>query len=110
MINSAQNYPLSQILGTEQHVKYIIPKYQREYIWGKEEWEFLFNDLSDNENGYFLGTIICIPLQRENTFNIQRLELVDGQQRLTTLSIIYAAIYDKLNSFNRNDEDFIAKK
>lgn len=110
MINSAQHYPLTQILGTEQYIKYEIPKYQREYIWSREDWEFLFDDLTDNENGYFLGSIICIPKQRENAFDVQKLEIIDGQQRLTTLSLLYAAIYEALNSLDRDDDDFITTK
>ena len=36
------------------------PKYQREYTWGEEQWENLFDDLVENDTGYFLGSIICI--------------------------------------------------
>jgi len=74
-------------------VKYVIPKYQREYIWNKENWEELLNDI-DEGDGHFIGSIICVnrgadALQPE-------LELVDGQQRLTTISLLFCAIYGLL--------------
>ena len=56
-----------------------IPEYQRPYVWKKEHWEALFTDITDNELGYFIGAIICVC--KENN----RFDVVDGQQRLTTL-------------------------
>ena len=55
-INSitSNRYPLSQLLDPDSTVVYTIPKYQREYIWGTKQWEELFNDLIENDNGYFL--------------------------------------------------------
>ncbi|HPW37674.1 MAG TPA: DUF262 domain-containing protein, partial [Syntrophorhabdus sp.] len=60
MIQSVNNYPVSQLLDIEANVVYSVPKYQREYTWGKTEWEELFDDMRTNEEGYFLGSIICI--------------------------------------------------
>ena len=97
MIKSAQNYPISQLFDIESNWVYQIPKYQREYTWQKYQWEALFDDLLDNDVGYYLGSIICIN-QTNDTFEIQLLELVDGQQRLITLSLLLAAIYYMLNS------------
>ena len=74
-----------------------IPKYQREYTWGSREWEALFDDLTENDDGYFLGSIICIN-SATDTINAPKFEVVDGQQRLTTLSLFLAALYTTLNS------------
>ena len=76
---------------------YVIPRYQREYTWGKNQWDTLFNDLLANDPGYFLGSIICIN-QSTDSLLIPQLELVDGQQRLLTLSLLFASLYDALNN------------
>jgi uncharacterized protein with ParB-like and HNH nuclease domain len=83
-----------QIQGNLEH--YHVPKYQREYTWGKNEWEQLLNDIDENEAGYFMGSIICIDDNYELGPGVSRIyELVDGQQRLTTLSIFLMSIYCK---------------
>lgn len=92
MIKSVYNYPVSTLLDIESGVVYAIPRYQREYTWSRAQWDALFEDLLDNELHYFLGSIICIN-QSQDALTMQSLELVDGQQRMTTLSLLLAAIY-----------------
>ncbi|MHC1757051.1 MAG: DUF262 domain-containing protein [Methanosarcina sp.] len=96
MIKSVNNYPISQLFDIEANVVYAVPRYQREYTWGKWEWEKLFYDIFENDSGYFLGSIICIN-QSPDALLTQQLEVVDGQQRITTLSLLFAAIYSRLN-------------
>ena len=93
MIKSVYNYPVSTLLDIESGVIYAIPRYQREYTWTRAQWDALFDDLLDNEANYFLGSIICIN-QSQDALSVQSLELVDGQQRMTTLSLLLAAIYE----------------
>ena len=109
MIQNAEIYQISDIFGIDRRVKYVVPKYQREYIWGKEQWENLFNDLLDNEEGYFLGSIICIDTGTD-ALGIRPLETIDGQQRLTTISLLFASIYDRFLEESRTDDDFITEK
>lgn len=92
MIKSVYNYPVSTLLDMESGVVYAIPRYQREYTWSRAQWDALFDDLLENEPNYFLGSIICIN-QSQDALSVQSLELVDGQQRMTTLSLLLAAIY-----------------
>lgn len=70
--------------------RYFIPKYQRPYSWTKDNAEQLvddiFNSFESNEKEYFIGSLICIK-NEDNTF-----EIVDGQQRLTTISLILAQL------------------
>ena len=87
MIKSAANYPISSILDTEAKVRFAVPRYQREYVWKKTNWEDLFDDIHTNPPGHFLGSIICIN-RSDDVCQIQEVELVDGQQRLTTLSLL----------------------
>ena len=104
MIKSADNYPISQLFDIEAGVVYVVPRYQREYTWGKSQWESLFDDVLDNDPGYFLGSIICIN-QSTDALSVQKLELVDGQQRLTTLSLLFASVYHALKSHETDLDD-----
>ena len=104
MIKSVNNYPVSQLFDIEAGVVYAIPCYQREYTWSKAQWESLFDDVEENDPGYFLGSIICIN-QTTDTLAVQRLEVVDGQQRLTTLSLLFAALYQSLKLHEKDLDD-----
>jgi uncharacterized protein with ParB-like and HNH nuclease domain len=96
MIKSVNNYPVSQLFDIDAGVVYAIPRYQREYTWGISHLENLFDDILENNSGYFLGSIICIN-QATDVFEYpQKLELVDGQQRLTTLSLLFVAVHHAL--------------
>jgi uncharacterized protein with ParB-like and HNH nuclease domain len=48
MIKSVFNYPVSTLLDIESNLVYRIPRYQREYTWGKNQWDALFDDLLEN--------------------------------------------------------------
>lgn len=72
-----------------------IPFFQRGYVWNDQNWEELFDDLleaSENSTSHFLGSIIL----KSYTVTGQPSKhiIIDGQQRLTTLSILLKAIYD----------------
>lgn len=102
---NVNKYPISQMLDPESKIIFEIPKYQREYIWGTRQWEQLFDDLIENSDGYFLGSIICINTTQDS-INSPKFEVVDGQQRLTTISIFMTALYSELNElYNDLDED-----
>ena len=73
-----------------------IPYFQRPYVWGEKNWEDLFDNLIDEKQSHFLGSII---LKRIHTVSgqIERFSVIDGQQRLTTLTILLKACYDNLD-------------
>lgn len=99
MINNVNKYPISQLFDPDANLIFEIPKYQREYTWATWQWEALFEDLTDNDKGYFLGSIICIDTTAD-PINAPKREVIDGQQRLTTLSIFFAAIHDALCQYS----------
>ena len=73
--------------------RFKVPAYQRSYAWEKEHVDALLEDIHEairsKENEYFLGSLVVTgPIG-------QRYEVVDGQQRLTTVSLLVAAIKDK---------------
>ncbi|ODS35208.1 MAG: hypothetical protein A7316_10720 [Candidatus Altiarchaeales archaeon WOR_SM1_86-2] len=82
--------------GTDK--QFVIPVYQRNYDWKKEHCEQLFNDLVDvcknNFRSHFLGSIVSIyNFEGEGKEYL----IIDGQQRITTLSLLLLAIYNLLN-------------
>lgn len=105
MISNVKDYPVSSYFNPDQPLRFFIPKYQREYVWGKGNWEALFNDLEDTPTGHFLGSIICVNNQSD-ALQGSLLELIDGQQRFTTICLLFCALYKKLKSFPDPDEDF----
>lgn len=71
--------------------EYIIPIYQRNYAWSKEEIEQLLDDINDINRKYYLGSLIVNEMERN------RFEVIDGQQRLTTLFLLLSYLkYDSI--------------
>jgi uncharacterized protein with ParB-like and HNH nuclease domain len=95
MIQNTDNKALSELFSSDNKISYHIPKYQREYVWGKWNWESLFDDIEESHGGHFLGSIICINTETDS-HKPADLELVDGQQRMTTITLYYLAIYKYL--------------
>ena len=70
-----------------------VPLYQREYSWNLEQVSDLYYDISDSENdGHFLGSLLLFQ-----TDNLKKMEIVDGQQRMTTLFLLLFSILKSLN-------------
>lgn len=82
-----------------------IPFFQRAYVWGQDEWQQLYDDLLDSFNTkkeHFLGSIILKQLSTQAGEGSRR-SLIDGQQRLTTFSILIKSLYDKLADDDKHD-------
>lgn len=62
IINSANDYYLRDLLNPDSLLKYVIPKYQREYSWRKPQWAALYDDIMGESGSkpHFLGTVIAI--------------------------------------------------
>lgn len=102
-INSinVSKHPISQIFDVDSKSIYEIPKYQREYVWGPGNLEALYDDLYNNDEGHFLGSIICINSTKDSLSEL-KFEVVDGQQRLTTICLFLSALFHVLGSFKEN--------
>jgi len=104
------------IEGNQWH--YHIPRFQREYVWGKYNWSKLLEDIYENEPGHYMGSVICVHESGEITPGQELVyEVVDGQQRMTTLSILISAIYSKFanevlynNPSLKEKDDYIIKR
>lgn len=100
-------YPVKKIFSND--FDFVIPSYQRPYAWTTEEAGELFTDLMDfmesqgEEEAYFLGSIVLIKEEGK-----PYAEVIDGQQRLTTLTILVAIIAEHLEgSMKENFELYI---
>lgn len=73
---------------------YRVPPYQRDYAWGEEQWEDLWNDIMEMHGNpsehHYMGAIVVEPK------NDREFKIIDGQQRLATLSILAIAVINKL--------------
>lgn len=103
MIKEAKARPVSKILGSGKRL--IIPPFQRDYKWTPKQVKQLIQDVCDdvkwdanNFNPYYVGAIVSCPLENPK----EDFEILDGQQRLTTISIVLATLRrilkHKLNS------------
>ena len=101
MIIDTKQKQISEIFPNDRDLIYEIPKYQRKYTWGANEWEMLFNDVIENDDGYFLGSTICVA-KPGSIFDAITSEVIDGQQRMTSISILLAVLYSKIA--NHKDE------
>lgn len=83
---------------------FVIPVYQRAYSWGKDQWNAFLNDLLEQiegNNNYFYGNILLETVKKDIKY-----EIIDGQQRITTLTIFIRSI---LNVLSRRKSEEILK-
>jgi len=84
---------------------YRVPTFQRDYSWNEENWEDLWQDIlglhNDPESSHYMGALV---LQSSGTSD-KEFTIIDGQQRLATLSIIAIAVIEKIKRLvEREDE------
>ena len=79
------------------NVQFVIPVYQRNYDWSNNECKELLHDIITVENEdrgtHFIGSIVFIHEGTYSTSEVKELVIIDGQQRLTTINILYVALY-----------------
>lgn len=81
---------------------YKVPDFQRDYSWQEEHWEDLWQDilvLTENDSSHYMGAIV---LQNSETSD-KDFTIIDGQQRLATLSIIVIAVISKIQNLIDRD-------
>ena len=89
---------------------YCVPVYQRPYSWDKEQVDVLLADLyqaykEDKNSGYYIGNIIVHDNNEKINGNIIKFEIVDGQQRITTLSLVLLALLCVSKKFGFKESD-----
>lgn len=102
MAFEAHQQQISFLLGKKV---YSIPRNQRKYVWGTDNWKNLLGDLDflqDSGKYHFLGSIVLNTLHNPNNDDIEYYEIVDGQQRITTIILILIVI---AQIFKERNED-----
>ncbi len=100
---------LLDFIGKSQEKQFVIPVYQRVYSWGKEHCKQLWDDIiktggNDQIEGHFIGSIVFVHDGLYST-NHNELLIIDGQQRLTTITLLFIALRDRLN----DEDEFLEK-
>ena len=93
---------LSQLFSSTNEL-FVIPAYQRRYTWKEKQLGQLFDDihLLRSDDTHLLGSVVCLTYG--HTPGINPLELVDGQQRITTLSIFLKVLQNKYLELGNNE-------
>lgn len=98
---SPETKKVSEIFSiTSSHI-YEIPIYQRNYSWGTTQIETLIDDINNESKNYYIGNLLV------NHKNDDVSEIVDGQQRLTTIALILIAIYETASVLGDSFKDKI---
>lgn len=90
---------LLRFFEENQNNQFVIPIYQRVYSWEKEQCEQLWDDIikiggNDKMNGHFIGSILYV---RDGNTHSSPLLIIDGQQRLTTITLLLIALRNHSN-------------
>lgn len=79
------------------NVQFVIPVYQRNYDWKNAECNELLRDIigveTENRGTHFIGSIVFVHEGTYSTNEVKELVIIDGQQRLTTINILYVVLY-----------------
>ena len=100
--------------------QYLIPFFQRFYSWDKKHWKRILDDLDAlvemrRDAGHFLGPLVCTPTEHVPG-EVTPYQLIDGQQRLTTLTLMLCALRELSREEGLNDlaeeieEDYLVHK
>ena len=129
---------IRQLFGNMQGKKFIIPDFQRPYMWDEERCETLWNDIKEFHEdelrkfkdakadfdyfaqkglNYFLGTIVSYSGEQGNDENDEKdaenPKIIDGQQRISSFFLLLRALYSTLeedSSVNKEDKDDVQKE
>ncbi len=105
----AEAMKLLDFIGKSQERQFVVPIYQRVYSWEKEQCKQLWDDIiktggNDQIKGHFIGSIVFVH-DGIYTTGHNKLLIIDGQQRLTTITLLLTALRDHLS----DEDEFLEK-
>ncbi len=108
----AKEATLLEFFEQNQTNQFVIPIYQRLYSWKKEQCKQLWDDIikiggNDKMNGHFIGSILYV---RDDNTHSSPLLIIDGQQRLTTITLLLIALRNHLSDEVKILEKFSREK
>ncbi|MEA2019348.1 MAG: DUF262 domain-containing HNH endonuclease family protein [Campylobacterota bacterium] len=102
----------------EGNIQFVIPFFQRGYAWKKEQWQQLFDDINDEiinelvegddyrDYEHFFSSIVVMQ-KNNNELGLQKFDIIDGQQRITTIYIILSVIQKLLLERSQEQNDIV---
>lgn len=112
----ADSFPVAKVFSNGGDIHFRLPYFQREYAWERENWQTLFNDIEDLYGLYgdnqkvehFMGSLVVI---QEGAVHgtVPVFKLVDGQQRLITISLMLCALADLIKTSSPDQSQKIRK-
>lgn len=100
-IKDTSTLTFRKILGNG--LTYVIPKFQRDYSWEFEHWDDLWQDLEDlyvdNDNAHYMGYLVL------QTSDQKEHKIIDGQQRITTMSLLIISVLKRLKELEESGID-----
>lgn len=96
-------------LMNSQYKQYIIPIYQRTYSWDEKRWQTLWDDIikiadKPDKDRHFIGSVVCYKQGEIDLPGVMKEEtVIDGQQRITTLSILLLAVVRMYNKIGNEE-------
>ena len=95
-------------------VQFVIPVYQRNYDWTTYQCGDLLRDIisveQDNRGTHFIGSIVFIHEGAYSTSEVKELVIIDGQQRLLTITILMAVLRDAMKSLDQEKSKLYQRK
>jgi len=100
------------------NIQFVIPFFQRGYAWKQEQWKQLFDDINDEiidelidkkdykEYEHFFSSIVVMA-KNSNEIGLQKFDIIDGQQRITTVYIILSVIQKLLLERSQEQNDIV---
>ncbi|MGB4057242.1 MAG: DUF262 domain-containing protein [Alphaproteobacteria bacterium] len=93
--------------------QYCVPFYQRAYVWNqKDQWSRLWSDIQEKAEArlsglpatpHFMGAVVLEPQDRKKLIGVEKVHIIDGQQRFTTIQFALAALSIMLRSWGHTD-------
>jgi len=99
----AEPHSIQKVFSFGGSIQYVLPHFQREYTWGPEQWEVFLSDtmatyevyqVKSTKPEHFLGSLVVID-DESSSGAMAAFTLVDGQQRLTTISLLLCSLYHR---------------
>ncbi|MEE8726627.1 MAG: DUF262 domain-containing HNH endonuclease family protein [Bifidobacterium thermacidophilum] len=101
---TSETRTIDQLVPISGSDSYFIPLYQRNYSWKTDQIDQLFADIRYEDENYYVGNLLVVPHEQQGKNVSDAYDVIDGQQRLTTVSLFLLAIWQRAEEIS-NDEN-----
>lgn len=104
----ARQISIDEFLSSSK-TRFIIPVYQRNYDWKEKNCLQLFNDISsasidERIKSHFMGSVVYVSNSDTDSIDLKEYVIIDGQQRLTTVTLFLKALHDSIEDVDLQEE------